>query len=86
FPERKKKHGIPEVTHQLSQAIVTKRMLLVEVLEVLEVMKEGFLEQHKPAVDAAIRQAIDKLKTLEQGTSSAGICEDRKNHGSKEWK
>ncbi|GJX48889.1 hypothetical protein Tco_0275734, partial [Tanacetum coccineum] len=32
---------------------------------------EGFLEQRKPAVDAAIRQAIDKLKTLEQGTSSA---------------
>ncbi|GJZ86823.1 nucleotide-binding alpha-beta plait domain-containing protein, partial [Tanacetum coccineum] len=33
--------------------------------------QEGFLEQPKPVVGAAIRQAIDKLKTLEQGTSSA---------------
>ncbi|GJY78409.1 hypothetical protein Tco_0484210 [Tanacetum coccineum] len=35
--------------------------------------QEGFLEQPKLAVGAAIRQAIDKLKTLEQGTSSASV-------------
>ncbi|GJT63965.1 hypothetical protein Tco_1015445 [Tanacetum coccineum] len=68
--------SMPGVSKRTSKGVSTVYLVL-----------EGFFEQHKPAVDAAaIRQAIDKLKTREQGTSSAGICGDRKSHDSKEWK